>query len=321
METPPWGKYTELRPDALAAIRAAIPVAYLPWGALEWHGPHLPLGLDGLVAETVAERTVRRTGGVLLPTTWWPVATLPHTTSLSVRSDIVCQLWEGIFSGLSQAGWQIIVLISGHYTPGHELALMEVAQQAMKTHPGLLVLALPPLALVDEEMLDHGALWQTSLLLALRANLVDLDLLGTGALHPADSGVLGRDPRGLASASLGHTTLELAVERITNAVEQLRREGTTASLRAFYERRRTRYHSYLERYEQIPLDAATTAWWEELIALNGVGRKSQDGAAKVVDGEPKSGNHEPGMDPRPVKAKEQGASPASHHTKSIISDS
>ncbi|MFP4438235.1 MAG: creatininase family protein [Chloroflexaceae bacterium] len=267
--TPRWGKYTELRPDALAAIRAAVPVAYLPWGALEWHGPHLPLGLDGMIAEDVAERIVQCTGGVLLPTTWWPITAMPHAASLAIDSETVRHLWADIFAQLAGADWRVIVVISGHYAPAHELVLMESAMQAMQQHAGLLVLALPPLALVDEEMLDHGALWETSVLLALRANLVDLDALGTGALSPADSGVLGRDPRGLASASLGNTTLDLAVKRMAGAVEQLLHEGSVASLKVLYERRRVRYQTYIDHCKHASPEEAAQIWWESMTASVG----------------------------------------------------
>ncbi|MCU0490083.1 MAG: creatininase family protein, partial [Chloroflexaceae bacterium] len=242
-----WGRYTELRPDALASIRLAAPVAYLPWGALEWHGPHLPFGVDGFTAEHVAERAVQRTGGVLLPTTWWPITALPHPDSLSIRSDIVRQLWDEIVNGLATAGWEVVVLLSGHYAQGHELVLMEMAEAAMQRH-GLLVLALPPLALVDEEMLDHAALWESSQMLSLRPELVDLDRLGDEPLHPASSAVLGRDPRAQASASLGERVLTMAVERIVRAVEQLRTDPNPGPLLALYRERRRRYQSYVKRY-------------------------------------------------------------------------
>lgn len=262
--TPPWGRYAEMRPDALAAIRAAVPVAYVPWGALEWHGPHLPLGLDGMVAEAVAERVVQRTGGVLLPTTCWPIMALPHTDSLSVRSSVVRELWNDIFTNLARAGWGVIVVISGHYSQSHDLALMEAAEEAMERH-SLPVLALPPLALVDEEMLDHAALWETSLLLALRADLVDLDALGTEPLAAGRSAVIGRDPRGLASASLGGTTLELAVERIVKAVSQLVINNQTASLFALYEQRRVRYKALGELYYHGGAEEAAVAWWQGIV--------------------------------------------------------
>lgn len=56
------------------------------------------------------------------------------------------------------------MLISGHHAEGHELVLMDAAEHAIAEH-GILVLAVPPLALVDELMLDHAAHWQTALLL------------------------------------------------------------------------------------------------------------------------------------------------------------
>ncbi|HEU5102944.1 MAG TPA: creatininase family protein, partial [Roseiflexaceae bacterium] len=113
--TAPWGRYAELRPEQLETIMAVAPVAYVPWGALEWHGPHLPFGLDGFTAEGVAERVVQRTGGVLLPTTWWPITALPHRYSLSIGSDVIQALWDGIFAELARAGFRLVVLLSGHY--------------------------------------------------------------------------------------------------------------------------------------------------------------------------------------------------------------
>jgi creatinine amidohydrolase len=260
--TPTWGRYAELRPDALARIRAQAPVAYLPWGALAWHGPHLPLGLEGTVAEAVAERSARRTGGALLPTTWWPAGAPPLPDSLSVRPSVMAALWDDLLGGLAGAGWRVAVLITGTYHPGHDLALMEAAERAIERH-GLLTLATPPLAMVDEEMLDHGGIWETSLLMAVRPEQVRLDALGAGPLSPAASGVVGRDPRGTASASIGGRTLGLAVERISAAVGQLLSEGRPAPLHALYNRRRERYQGLIERHRADP-DAITAAWWEKL---------------------------------------------------------
>ena len=43
--------YVELTPSEFAERLAAAPITYLPLGTLEWHGPHLPLGSDGLQAQ------------------------------------------------------------------------------------------------------------------------------------------------------------------------------------------------------------------------------------------------------------------------------
>ena len=44
-------RYAELTPEQLEKRWSEKPLAIIAWGALEWHGSHLPLGLDGIVAE------------------------------------------------------------------------------------------------------------------------------------------------------------------------------------------------------------------------------------------------------------------------------
>ncbi len=261
-ETLTWGRYAELRPDELEHILASSPIAYVPWGALEWHGPHLPLGLEGFTAEGLAERVIRRTGGVLLPTTWWPIAALPHRFSLSIHSDVIQALWDGIFAQLARAGFRLIVVLSGHYTEGHELVLMDAAEHAMIEH-GVLVLAVPPLALVDEEMLDHAAHWETALMLALRPRLVELGRLDPAPLHPASSAVIGADPR-RATAGQGESALMLATERIATGVQSLLQHGGPAVLRELYARRRASYQQYVDRYFRGSWEEAIEAWWGDL---------------------------------------------------------
>ena len=39
-------RWEEMRPDELAAAREAAPVVYFPMGSTEYHGFHLPTGLD-----------------------------------------------------------------------------------------------------------------------------------------------------------------------------------------------------------------------------------------------------------------------------------
>ena len=53
-------------PDARDAIRQAR-VALLPVGAIEQHGPHLPLGTDWYIASHIAQETTEQDGLLLLP--------------------------------------------------------------------------------------------------------------------------------------------------------------------------------------------------------------------------------------------------------------
>jgi len=56
-----------LCPDEVLAEMKLAPVAYQPCGLLEWHGPHLPLGVDSLNAEHVALMAAERSGGLVMP--------------------------------------------------------------------------------------------------------------------------------------------------------------------------------------------------------------------------------------------------------------
>src|SRR5436309_9900172 len=67
-------EYELMRPPEIAQARARLPLAFIPIGPLEWHGPHLPMGMDGLHAHTVAMRSEE------------------HTSELQSRENLVCRL-------------------------------------------------------------------------------------------------------------------------------------------------------------------------------------------------------------------------------------
>ena len=54
-------------PAQVVQRREACPVAYLPVGALEWHGSHLPFGTDCMTVEHMAIGAARKAGGVVFP--------------------------------------------------------------------------------------------------------------------------------------------------------------------------------------------------------------------------------------------------------------
>jgi creatinine amidohydrolase len=60
-------RYEHLNGEEARQILTARRLAILPIGALEAHGPHLPVGTDNLLAQAIAERVAEQLGGVLLP--------------------------------------------------------------------------------------------------------------------------------------------------------------------------------------------------------------------------------------------------------------
>lgn len=256
-------RYTDAHPHELDAAIARGAPAILPIGALEWHGPHLPLGLDGLVAEAFAETLAERVDGVLLPPAWWAATTLPHRLSLQVSAETFTAMAGDMCAALRDAGFTRVALISGHYAHPHELLLMDVAEAATTTE--FMVLTAPPLALLGEpSYLDHAAVWETSQLLTVRPDLVRLEWLDDLEIEnaseaPAQTAVLGTDPRAAATPAAGEEITNRALDTWEQALESL----SLAWLTDFYARRRSDYDAWVDDYFEGDWDAALEWWWKE----------------------------------------------------------
>jgi creatinine amidohydrolase len=266
--TPTTTDYAALRPDQLAERIAAVPVAFVPWGALEWHSFHLPVGLDGFTAEGIARRAAARTGGLLLPTMYLPITTLPHRFSVSFRATTVRAVLDDLLTELARVGFRVVVILSGHYAQGHELVLMDAAQAAMKQH-GMQVLALPPLALLGDACLDHAGRWETAQLLALQPELVDLPrfkkaLADDPTAPVARFGVLGELPT-TATAEDGEAAVTQAADALNDWVQRLLESDDPQLLHDLYTRRHAAYQSFIERYFHGSYEDAAVKWWDERI--------------------------------------------------------
>jgi len=76
----------------------------------------------------------------------------------------------------------------------------------------------------DESNTDHTAKWETSNMMFLYPDLVDMSMLGTGPLAPnmkPPDGIGGLDPREHASPEVGGRNIELAAEAIGKKAKQL----------------------------------------------------------------------------------------------------
>ena len=243
-------EYHRLRPRDLVERRRETPVAYLGLGILEWHGLHNPLGLDGTKADGVAKHLAARIGGVVMPPLFWgdnrseicelvfdpavspwlPAGTTDHTADISRHMDIETEAFaaDGERSK-SNGGWrlwkellvhmlhqiealrfEILVVIPGHYP------LFDPVLEAIDiyTDEGGKVKTL---VLTDKMYSDcgnsgdHAAAFETSLMMALEPDLVDLsELESDPAIPPV--GVLGDDPRMHASKEFGEKILARFVE-------------------------------------------------------------------------------------------------------------
>jgi creatinine amidohydrolase len=231
-------RYQEMLPHELEAVLASCPVAYWPLGTLEYHGPHLAVGNDALKAEGICERACARSGGVLVPTHYWGIGGGHKTypTSVIVADQVLSNLLDDVLEGLYRVGFRVLVLLTGHY-PGEQVqAVKEAAQRLGKAHADVRVWALPEYeAYPQERRADHAAKWETSILMSLRPELVDISqLLALGAADGPEAtrtldemnapgplhGILGDNPARYASADLGAETVETIVENLAAWVKR-----------------------------------------------------------------------------------------------------
>lgn len=181
--------------DWVATGRAT---ALVPVGALEQHGPHLPLGTDALLSSAIAEAVARRTGArVAQPLTYGYKSQqksgggnhLPGTVSLDAATLI--GVTRCVVTSLLAQGVQHVVLLNGHYEnyqflyEGVDLALGDLGLSA-EDGPGVVLLSYWDY--VSEQTLEavypdgfpgwdieHGGVLETSLMLHLEPGLVQLD--------------------------------------------------------------------------------------------------------------------------------------------------
>jgi creatinine amidohydrolase len=184
----------ELRGPDVARSLGPGSVLVQPVGAVEQHGPHLPLSTDLLIAETLCERVVAERGDeldlwLLPPLAYtksdehaWSAGTvwLSATTMLAVLDDLGRSL-----SGLPT---KRLAFVNAH---GGNSALLGVANRELRRHHGLMTFLLHPrqppattaAARADADaapdelgMGIHGGRDETSIVLHLRPDLVDMDL-------------------------------------------------------------------------------------------------------------------------------------------------
>jgi len=205
-----------LRPGQLEKALHAFPVVYVPFGLIEWHGRHLPLGNDALKAHAILVKTAEQFGGVVYPPVYF------HN---GFPQEALVPVLTALFQRLKKTGARVILGVSGHNVQGQidmiDKALAPVV--ADKTAAGLGLWEIT-LSRGPESGTDHAAKWETSNMMFLYPDLVDLSALGDGPLAPnmkPPDGIGGQDPRKYASAEIGRRNIELAAQAIGQKAKEL----------------------------------------------------------------------------------------------------
>jgi creatinine amidohydrolase len=205
-----------MRPAQLEKALREFPVAYVPFGLIEWHGRHLPLGNDAIKAHAILVKTAEQFGGVVYPPVYF------HE---GFPKEFLIPLLTELFQRLRKTGFRVLLGVSGHNVQGQidmiNKALQPVVADGTVAGVGLWEVTLSQGA---ESSTDHAAKWETSNMMFFYPELVDMSALGNGPLAPdmkAPDGIGGQDPRKHASAELGRRNAELAAQAIGKKAKEL----------------------------------------------------------------------------------------------------
>jgi creatinine amidohydrolase len=243
-----WAELTTAEIDDIAKDRA---IAIQPIGAVEQHGPHLPLITDALTAESIARAAVEKLGpdrGMwVLPTLHYGKSTehLGRSGTIALSTATLQAVCMDLGESLARSGIRKLVFVNGH---GGQPSLLDVMARDIRHQYGLEVFPIMPGRFpLPEGMVDpdpfgiHGGFTETSLVMAIAPELVHLDRAVADGLQLGEqyrvlrhltlegvvptawliddlsaSGVVG-DPTG-ASAEVGKQLLEHWADQLAEAL-------------------------------------------------------------------------------------------------------
>lgn len=179
-----WADYTARDFAALPRDRL---IAVLPVGAVEQHGPHLPLRVDQAILDGVLAAAIPLIPddlpALILPTL--PVgksdehSAFPGTLTLSAAT--LMAMWSDIGDSVARAGVKKLVILNSH---GGQIAPMDIVARDLRIRHRMLVVAanwfamgMPPgLFTPEEERFGiHAGDMETSVMRALHPDLVQMD--------------------------------------------------------------------------------------------------------------------------------------------------
>ncbi len=212
-----------LRPREIEEARAACPAIFQPLGTIEWHGVHNVVGVDAVKAHALCVRAAQKGGGVVSPALYGGVGGLnePHTFVMDPEDNVFSRLlrpWlEQLCREMARDGYRAIIILTGHYGAAQQIVVRETAVR-MSRALGIPVLGTPEywLAMDVGYMGDHAAWGETSLMMHLFPDTVDLSRLG----NPPYQGVGGRDPKE-SSAEDGRKMTETIVSRLATLARKM----------------------------------------------------------------------------------------------------
>lgn len=173
-------------------IEAGRDLVVVPFGAVEQHGPHLPIGTDAIIGDEIGRRTAERLDGILAPTVRIGCSShhMSFSGTISLEHETLIRVAMDTARSLAAHGFSRVYLLPTHY--GNFAPVVAALQRLKEEHLGGTQVVGPGpnyAEMLDEAILDaskefdipasqsgiHCGEWETSLMLALRPELVRMD--------------------------------------------------------------------------------------------------------------------------------------------------
>jgi creatinine amidohydrolase len=188
-----WAELTSRQFDT--ASRSSICV--LPIGAVEQHGPHLPVATDTIIAEAICDSLDSQCGHELLLLPPMCVTCSRHHMTfpgtLTIDHDVFAATAGHVLSSAAAHGFHRFFLLNAH---GGNMAIGGVAVEQLATllpecdivfSTWFRAAASELRSLVEGEYpaVGHACEFETSLVMAIRPELVDRNAIEDGGIAPA----------------------------------------------------------------------------------------------------------------------------------------
>ena len=227
------------------ALANGTSTAIVAVGSVEQHGPHLPLIMDTLAGDALAERIAERLGDALAAPTIRPGCSGHHMDfpgTITIPAEVLMDLLRSYCRSLDEHGFEHIVLVpthGGNFAPvntvtpeiAREIDANVIALADLDEMMTLMNEGLREAGVSYEEPVVHAGATETAIVLAVRDDLVRTDnleighegdvavsrLLSEGFRAITENGVLG-DPRE-ATTEAGEAILQRITDVYVDRIE------------------------------------------------------------------------------------------------------
>jgi len=212
----------------------------VPLGAVEEHGPHLPMNTDILHAYVIAKKASENVDVFVAPPIYFGVcrSTASFPGTIDVRPETLEMLINDVVSALYRHGLRRFILYSGHAGMNHRASMLNSADTLLALFDDIVISSITDADLVDQEFFElvetpgdsHAGEIETSLVMSIAPELVGDPPKADAPAFPKSmvvgdtrkywkSGVWG-DPQ-KASADKGHRMMEILTRNLEELVSRM----------------------------------------------------------------------------------------------------